>query len=88
MADAWKADYLASMTSDSGHLVSDFREEIEEHFEPYARRLVTCKLATQEEAGALLGYVYDRWLEVRDAYEAFGKLSSSNPFNEVRGIYE
>jgi hypothetical protein len=70
MIEAWKQDYLAHLEAGNSHLLSDFRDEIEGHLEPYIRRMIACELLTHQEAGDLYGWAIERWVEVRDALAA------------------
>jgi len=72
MMEAWKQDYLADVEPGAEYLFSDFRDEIENSLEPYIRRIVTCGLATPEEAGIFASQCYDKLLEVRAALDALG----------------
>lgn len=82
---AWEADYLSFVQPGHEHLEGEFSRELNRHVMPYLRRMVTCGLVTQDEAGDFWGQCMDSVLAVREALE---KVADADPPEEMRGAYE
>ena len=72
MVLTWKQSYLglAEPARDCGFLAQEFREEIDMHVYPYAKRLYECNYLSESEMAEFFDFCYRQVEELRRALQA------------------